>query len=94
MNKLKKVVESKIKEEMNYIGTKIETELKLAQVLPETQRQICKIAERLVSEEHVQAIVLGCTELPLILNDTLISVPCLDVMKLHIEKLISLILEQ
>ena len=81
-------------EEMNYIGTKIETELELAQVLPETQRQICKIAERLVSEEHVQAIVLGCTELPLILNDTLISVPCLDVMKIHIEKLISLILEE
>ena len=80
-------------EEMQYIGEKIETELELAQVIPETQQRFCEIADRLVSDEHVQAIVLGCTELPLILNDNLTKVPCLDVMKIHIEKLISMILQ-
>lgn len=81
-------------DEMQYIGEKIEKELELAQVVPETQQQFCKIAERLVNEEHVQAIILGCTELPLIMNDSLVSVPCLDVMKIHIEKLISLIMAE
>lgn len=80
-------------EEMRYIGEKIETELELAQVVPETQKRLCEIAERLAAEEQVQAIVLGCTELPLILKDSLLSVPCLDVMKIHIAKLISLILD-
>ena len=80
--------------EMRYIGEKIETELELAQVLPETQKRLVEIAERLVAEERVQAIVLGCTELPVILNDTLLSVPCLDVMKIHIDKLISMIVEE
>ena len=80
-------------EEKRYIGGKIETELELAQVLPETQKRFVEIAERLVNEEHVQAIVLGCTELPMILNDDLLSVPCLDVMKIHIEKLVSKIIE-
>ena len=81
------------KEEMRYIGDKIETELELAYVYPETQKRFAKIAERLVTEEQAQAIVLGCTELPLILNDDLLSVPCLDVMKIHIEKLVSMIVD-
>ena len=80
-------------DEMEYIGEKIETELELAQVVPETQQRFCEIADRLVENEHAQAIVLGCTELPLILNNNLTKVPCLDVMKIHIEKLISMVLE-
>ena len=80
-------------DEMQFIGEKIETELELAQVIPETQQRFCEITDRLVEDEHVQAIVLGCTELPLILNDNLTKVPCLDVMKIHIEKLISMVLE-
>ena len=79
--------------EMQFIGDKIETELELAQVIPETQQRFCAIADRLVSDDNVQAIVLGCTELPLILNDNLTKVPCLDVMKIHIETLISMILD-
>lgn len=77
--------------EMRYIGNKIETELELGHVIPETQMHFCDICNRLISEEKVQAIVLGCTELPLILNNGLLSVPCFDVMKIHIEKLISMI---
>lgn len=80
-------------DEMKYIREKIEQELELGQVVPETQKRFCGICERLVSEEQAQAIVLGCTELPLILNDSLLSVPCFDVMKIHVEKLISMILE-
>ena len=78
--------------EMRYIGEKIETELELARVVPETQQRLRAISDRLVSDENAQAIVLGCTELPLILNDSLTAAPCLDVMKIHIEKLISMIL--
>lgn len=80
--------------EMRYIGEKIETELELAQVIPETQRRFCEIVTRLAEKEQVQAIVLGCTELPTILNQNLSPVPCLDVMKIHIDKLISMILKE
>ena len=79
--------------EMRYIGEKIETELELGKVIPETQARFCEIAERLVREDGAEAIVLGCTELPMILNDDLLSVPCMDVMEIHIQKLISMILE-
>ena len=80
-------------EEKNYIGTKIETELEYGKVLPKTQRAFQEIAERMIREEHVQAIVLGCTELPLIFNDLKLSAPYLDVMQIHISALVSLILQ-
>lgn len=78
--------------ERTYIGNKIETELEFGKVLPETQQKFKEIAERIIKEENVQAIVLGCTELPLIFNDVDLSVPYIDVMKVHIETLIDTIL--
>ena len=80
-------------EEMQYIGKKIETELELGKIIPETQQKLCAIADRMVKEEGIQAVVLGCTELPMILNEKVLAMPCLDVMKIHTDKLISMILE-
>lgn len=78
-------------DEKKYIGTKIETELELGKIMPNTQYEFQKIAERIIAEEQVQAIVLGCTELPLIFNKIKLSVPYIDVMQVHIEALVDLI---
>ena len=75
-----------------YIGTKIETELEYGKVLPETQRAFQEIAERIIREEQVQAVVLGCTELPLIFDGVELPVSYIDVMQVHIRTLIDLIL--
>lgn len=80
-------------EEMRYIGDKIQSELELGKVLPETQKKLIHIGNRLIEEENVQALILGCTELPMILKDGMFSAPCFDVMQIHIDKLVSLILE-
>lgn len=79
-------------EEKNYIGEKIETELELGKIIPETQRRFCQIAERMIREEQVQAVVLGCTELPLIFDKIQLPVPYIDVMRVHINALIDLII--
>lgn len=81
-------------EERNYIGTKIETELEFGKVLPETQQKFKEIAERIIKEEQVQAIVLGCTELPLIFKSVELPVPYIDVMQVHINTLVDLILPE
>lgn len=41
----------------------------------------------------IEAVILGCTELPLLLNDEVCPVPCLDTMKIHIETLIDMIVD-
>lgn len=79
-------------EEKKYIGRKIETELEFGKVLPETQRTFKEIAERIIREEQIQAIVLGCTELSLIFKGVELPVPYIDVMQVHINALIDLIL--
>ena len=80
--------------EKQYIGAKIETELEFGKVLPETQQTFRKIVERIIQEEKVQAVVLGCTELPLVFRDMELSVPYIDVMQIHIGALIQMILEE
>ena len=79
-------------DEMLYIKEKIETELELGILDPQTQKGLCRIIDRLAREEGIQAVVLGCTELPAILDDEVTCMPCLDVMKIHIEKLIAMII--
>lgn len=80
-------------QEMAYINDKISSELELGVVKEETLKEFQKIIERMKCEDRIQAIVLGCTELPLILNDQVSPVPCLDTMKIHIQDLVNRIVE-
>ncbi len=80
-------------EEKKYIGTKIETELEFGKVMPTTQLEFKDIAERIIREKQVQAIVLGCTELPLIFNGVELPVPYINVMQVHINALVDLIMQ-
>ncbi len=78
--------------EKNYIGQKIETELEYGIIASDTQEGFKTIADRLIREEHAEAIVLGCTELPLIFDGITLPAEKLDVMRIHICALIDQIL--
>lgn len=75
-------------EERNIINDKIYNEIELGIIKEETQELFLKIIKRLQTEKGIEAIILGCTELPLILNNENSPVPCLDTMKIHIEELV------
>lgn len=76
---------------MCYINEKIASELELGIVKNETLVSFQNIIYRMKQERNIQAIILGCTELPLLLNDEVTPVPCLDTMKIHIKSLIEMI---
>lgn len=80
-------------EEMDFINQKISSELELGIVKEDTLRSFQNIIERMKKDDGIEAIILGCTELPLLLNDEVSPVPCLDTMKIHIETLIDRIVE-
>ncbi len=80
-------------EEMEYINCKISSELELGIVREETLQGFQKIIKRMTEEKSIEAVILGCTELPLLLNDEVSPVPCLDTMKIHIQHLIDWIVE-
>ena len=80
--------------EMLLINDKISSELELGIVKEETLKSFQEIIDRMKNEQGIEAVVLGCTELPLILNDEVSAVPCLDTMKIHIKTLINMIVEE
>lgn len=81
------------KEEMEYINSKITSELELGIIKENTLQGFQKIIKRMQQEDNIKAIILGCTELPLLLNDEVSPIPCLDTMKIHIKLLIDMIVE-
>ena len=80
-------------EEMEYINLKISSELEFGVIKEETLQGFKKIIKRMQQEDSIEAVILGCTELPLLLNDEVSPIPCLDTMKIHIQLLIDLIVE-
>jgi aspartate racemase len=73
-------------EEQYYIHDKYMSELVNGEAVPQTRTQILKIVERMLTEEGVQGLVLGGTELPVILKeDEYRGIPFFDTTKIHVK---------
>ena len=80
--------------EMQFINEKISTELELGIKRSDTLASLQKITARMKTENKAEAVILGCTELPLILDDSVSLLPCLDTMKIHIDAIVNAITEE
>ena len=65
-------------------------ELEVGIVNENTLKEFNKIIADMKTEHGIEAVVLGCTELPLLLNDENCVLPCLDSVAIHINELIDL----
>lgn len=75
-------------EEQSYIHEKYIGELLNNLFLPETRERLLAIADELKAREGIEALILGGTELPLLLKDELHNgMPLLDTTKIHVERL-------
>ena len=75
------------------IAKRIYEELEMGIVKDSTLKEFNNIIQKMKDMYSIEAIILGCTELPLILNDENCVLPCLDSVSIHIEKLIELVQE-
>ena len=81
-------------EDQTYIHDKYLGELVEGIIVPETRERLLAIGDRLRVQERVEAIILGGTELSLILRDAPgSSVPFLDTTAIHVERIVSEMLE-
>ncbi len=78
------------KDERELIAKRILEELELGIVKESTLREFTSIIKRMQEEEGIEAVILGCTELPLLLNPENCPVYCLDSVEIHIKKLVEL----
>jgi aspartate racemase len=76
-------------EEQDYVHDKYINELIPGKFLPETRDGLLAIATRMKKQDGIQALVLGGTELPLILTDSsLLGIPFLDTTQIHVNAIL------
>lgn len=71
-----------------WIQEKIESELEHGIVTEGTRQAFIDIIQTLKEHEAIDQIVLGCTELPLLLNDDNSPLPCLDTVDIHVRAIV------
>jgi aspartate racemase len=68
-----------------FIDNKLFSEIELGIFKDETRQQLEAIIEKMVRERGIDSIILGCTELPLILEEERYAgVPVLNTTKIHV----------
>ena len=77
-------------DEIAWIQDKIVTELEYGVVNDQTRDGLVRIVQRL-ADAGAQRVILGCTELPLILDDAVSPIPCLDPVPIHTRALVAAI---
>ncbi len=75
-------------EDKKLIAKRILEELEVGIVKESTLKEFNDILLKMKNEHGIEAVVLGCTELPMLLNDDNCVLPCLDSVAIHIEELI------
>ena len=77
-------------DEIAYIHEKYIGELLEGTFLPDTRAQVLSIVDRMREREHIEAVVLAGTELPLLLRDGQApDIPLLDTTRIHVEAAIA-----
>jgi aspartate racemase len=71
------------KQERDEINAVIFDELCAARIKPKSKERFLKIINRLVDEEGAEGVILGCTEIPLLIKQEDVDVPVFDTTLIH-----------
>lgn len=75
------------KEEQKKIGSYIYPNLENGIVIPEDKDKMLEIIHSYCKNENVDAVLLGCTELPLMIKSSDVSVPVINSTEIHIKRI-------
>jgi aspartate racemase len=77
------------RDDRNWIHEKLFTEIELGIFKDETRDGLEKIIEKMKNENAVDSVILGCTELPLILEEKSYSgIPALNTTQIHVDEIV------
>ncbi len=76
------------KEEQQLIHHRLFSEIELGIFKDSTREELLAIAKRMVTDEGIDSLILGCTELPLILTENTFGIPFLNTTAIHCEGIV------
>ena len=71
--------------ERDYINQVIFDELCADKINPESKAQFIRIINRLARDKGAQGVILGCTEIPLLIKPEDVNLPVFDTTAIHVE---------
>jgi len=80
-------------DEQQLIHDKLMSEIELGVIKEATKQQLLSIVKRMIAENSINGLVLGCTELPLILDRDEYGIPFLNTSAIHIESIVRYCIE-
>jgi aspartate racemase len=80
------------KSEQVYIHKKIVEELENGVVNEDTKQKFLQIIKQMVKRDGIQGIILGCTELPMLIHKEDIAIPTFNTTEIHVNKIVDTIL--
>lgn len=75
-------------EDQRFIHQRIVDELENGIVKEDTKQAFLKIIHKLLADENLDGLILGCTELPMILKDEDVDIPLLNTTEIHVDKMV------
>jgi aspartate racemase len=71
------------------INEKLFSEIELGIFKDETRELLIRIIEKMVKNQHIDSLILGCTEFPLILTEAKYAgIPMLNTTKIHVDAIV------
>ena len=74
--------------DQQFLHQRIVDELENGIVNEETKQEFLKIINKLIADKDLDGLILGCTELPMILKDGDVNVSLLNTTEIHVDKMI------
>jgi aspartate racemase len=75
-------------EDQKYIHDKLMSEIELGIIKDTTREGLLSIVKKMIEKESIDSVILGCTELPLILERDEFGIPFLNTTSIHVDSIV------
>lgn len=75
-------------EEQQFIHEKLFSEIELGIIKDTTRQDLLDIVEKMIARDGIDSLILGCTELPLILDQDAFGIPFLNTTAIHVDAIV------
>lgn len=82
------------KEDQELIDHRLFSEIELGIIKDSTREELLFIVKKMIKMHSIDALILGCTELPLILNRDEFGIPFLNTTAIHAESIVNYCIEK
>jgi aspartate racemase len=74
--------------DQKYIHDKLMSEIELGIIKDSTREGLLSIVKKMIEKESIDSVILGCTELPLILDRDEFGIPFLNTTAIHVDSIV------